>query len=75
MPEEPIQNIESDNCGSFHLYFYKNMFGAAMECELLDHKKLTKVLLNESFFTRYRQQRENNCLSVLINDIPIATIE
>ena len=49
MPEEPIQNIESDNWGSFHLYFYKKMFGAAMECELLDRKKLTKVLLNESF--------------------------
>lgn len=25
------------------------MFGAAMEYELLDRKKLTKVLLNESF--------------------------
>ena len=25
--EQPVQNLTSSNCGIFHLYFYKNLFG------------------------------------------------
>ena len=53
MLEDPIQNIESDNCGPFQLYFNKNMFGASMESETINHERLTKdkaeTLLNELF--------------------------
>ena len=42
MLEDLIQNIESDNCGPFQLFFYKNLFEAAADSEILSHKKLTK---------------------------------
>ena len=43
MLKDPIQNIESDNYGSFHLYFYKNMFCASTENERIKHERLTKI--------------------------------
>ena len=43
MLEDPIQNIESDNYSSFHLYFYKNMFCASTENERIKHERLTKI--------------------------------
>ena len=51
MHEDLIQNIESDNCGPFQLYFNKNIFGASMESDIINHERLTKntveTLLNE----------------------------
>ena len=42
MLEDPVQNIESDNCGPFHLYFLENLFGVGTESEIFELKKLTK---------------------------------
>ena len=51
MLEDLIQNTESDNCGSFQLYFFENLFGSSAESEIFQHKKLIKntveVLLKE----------------------------
>ena len=51
MLEDLIQNTESDNCGSFQLYFFENLFGSSAESEIFEHKKLIKntveVLLKE----------------------------
>ena len=49
-----IQNIESDHCGIFQLYFYENLFGPRENSKIIAFKNLTRdtiqILLNELFF-------------------------
>ena len=50
-----IQEITTDTCGEFQLYFYKNLFDPDHQSKILNHQKLTKNTLetriNEIFST------------------------
>ena len=58
--EDPFQNIESDYCGVFQLYFYIHLFGLSNDSKILHHENLSKntvqTLLNELFLS----DQENN---------------
>ena len=45
MLENSVQNLASLNCGSFQLYFYKNLFDADEKSNILNHKMLNKSTL------------------------------
>ena len=51
--ENDLQELTSQTCGIFQLYFYKNLFDPATESGILKHEKLTKktteTILNEIF--------------------------
>ena len=53
MLEDPIQKPTTMTCGSFQLYFYKNLFFPDENSKLHSYKKLTntalETLLNELF--------------------------
>lgn len=53
MLEDPIQNIELDNCSPFQLYFCEKRFGGNAESQTFEQKRLTKntieVFLDEIF--------------------------
>ena len=48
-----LQNLESDPCGLFQLYFYVNLFLPAKNSKILNNKNLAisaiQTLLNEIF--------------------------
>ena len=50
-----IQEITTDTCGEFQLYFYKNLFDPDHQTKILNHQKLSKNTLenriNEIFST------------------------
>lgn len=48
MLKDPIQNLESDNCGLLQMHFFENLFGANAESKMFEHKKLTKNTLGTS---------------------------
>ena len=62
MLEDPIQKLETDICGPFQLYFFENLFGAMEKSKILEHKKLTKkiieVLLNKMFTIESKQNEK-----------------
>ena len=43
MLQDPIQNVESENCGPFQLFFHEHLFGAAADSEILSLKKINKI--------------------------------
>ena len=51
--EDPVQNIASDYCGVFQLYFYVHLIGPNNDSKISDHETLSKntvkTLLNELF--------------------------
>ena len=51
--EHPIQELTTDTCSPFQIYFYENMFFPDNDSKIHKYKKLTKVaaqeLLNEIF--------------------------
>ena len=51
--EDPIQEITSDTCGAFQIYFYENLFFPNNDSKIHEYKKLTKEavqdLLNKIF--------------------------
>ena len=53
--ENAVQNLLSATCGSFQLYFYKNVFDQYERSKILNHQRLTKNTLqftiNEIFST------------------------
>lgn len=42
MLEDPIQNIEWDNCGTFQLQLFEKIFGGNAKSQTFKHKKLRK---------------------------------
>ena len=50
-----LQNLRSDTCGIFQLYFYKSLFDPLKKSRIITDEKLTKnkiiKLLNETFST------------------------
>ena len=48
MLKDPIQNLESDNCGLLQMHFFENLFGANAESKMFEHKKLAKNTLGTS---------------------------
>ena len=53
MVEDQIQDLESNTCGIFQLYFYENMFNPDQSSKIQNDTKLKKstveTLLNELF--------------------------
>ena len=53
MVDDCLQNLESDTCGLFQLYFYVNLFLPEKNSKILSNKNLTistiQTLLNEIF--------------------------
>ena len=53
MVDDCLQNLESDTCGLFQLYFYVNLFIPEKNSKILNNKNLTistiQTLLNEIF--------------------------
>ena len=53
MVDDQLQNIESDTCGLFQLYFYMNLFIPKESSKIVSNKTLNlktiKILLNEIF--------------------------
>ena len=52
--ENRVHDLLTTNCGSFQLYFYKNLFDPEEKSKILHHQKLTKntleTLINKIFF-------------------------
>ena len=52
--DDQLQNIETDTCGIFQLYFYVNLFTPLENILTVNDKKLSKStlkkLLNENFY-------------------------
>ena len=40
--DDKVQEIYSDTCGLFHLYFYKNLFDPDENSKILNDEHLTK---------------------------------
>ena len=57
--ENSVQNLISLNCGSFQLYFYKNLFDPDEKSNILNHKTLNKstlpISINEIFSTEVEE--------------------
>ena len=53
MVDDCLQDLESDTCGIFQLYFYTNLFLPKEDSEIVNNSKLTMktitTLLNELF--------------------------
>ena len=53
--ENAVQNLLSATCGSFQLYFYKNLFDPCERSKILNCQRLTKntlqITVNEIFST------------------------
>ena len=39
---DELQEINTDTCGKFQLYFYKNLFDPLKNSKIQEHEKLTK---------------------------------
>ena len=61
MVDDQLQNIKSDTCGLFQLYFYMNLFLPKESSQIVGNRTLTlrtiKNLLNE-IFSREISQNE-----------------
>ena len=53
--EKAVQKLLSATCGSFQLYFYKNLFDPYEKSKILNHQRLTKntlqITINEIYVT------------------------
>ena len=47
--EHLIHNIESDNCGPFHLYFYEKLFSENAESQIFEQKKHDQSAFEQYF--------------------------
>ena len=62
MMDDEVQELYSDTCSNFQLYFYKNLMDPDKKSKIIHDEKLTKktleVLLNKIFITN---EKENEC--------------
>ena len=67
--ENTVQSLASPNCGTFQLYFYKNLFDLDKRSKILNHKTLNKstlqTIINETFS---REVEENEYLIKNFNE-------
>ena len=53
--ENAVKNLKTAACGSFQLYFYKNLFDPDEKSKIINHKTLNKstlqTIINEIFST------------------------
>ena len=58
--QKAVQNLKTATCGSFQLYFCKNLFNPDEKSKIINHKMLNKstlqTIINEIFST----EREGN---------------
>ena len=73
---DQLQELTTDMCGIFQLYFYKNLFDPFRDSKIIDDKFLTKktlatvtTLLNEIFSTNKETNEEEMKLFVRDNDL------
>ena len=61
LTDDKIQEIYSDTCGLFQLYFYKNLFDPSENSKILNDEHLSKktveTLLNEMFSTDKNEKK------------------
>ena len=61
MVDDPLQDLKSDTCGIFQLYFYTNLFLPQEDSQIKNNSKLTiktiSTLLNEIFILDILQKR------------------
>ena len=61
--DDKVQELYSDTCGLFQLYFYKNLFDPDENGKILNDEHLTKktvkMLLNEIFSTNKNESEHN----------------
>ena len=52
--ENDLQELTSDTCGIFQLYFYKNFFDPSTKSKIINRKNINKktieTIINEIFF-------------------------
>ena len=57
--ENDLQELTSDTCGIFQLYFYKNLFDPSIKSKIINHKNLNKktieIIINEIFSTDIKE--------------------
>ena len=62
MVDDPLQDLESDTCGIFQLYFYTNLFLPQEGSKIINNSKLTmktiSTLLNEIFTLDINENEE-----------------
>ena len=62
MVDDRLQNIKTDTCGLFQLYFYVNLFLPKEKSQIIKNKKLNlqtiRSLLNEIFTINTIQNEE-----------------
>ena len=57
--EKAVENLKTATCGSFRLYFYKNLFDPNEKSKIINHKTLNKstlqTIINEIFSTKIEE--------------------
>ena len=60
--DDQLQELDSDTCGIFQLYFYTNLFAPLEESKIINDNKLSKTtiekLLNEIFSLNKRENEK-----------------
>ena len=60
--DDQLQELTTDTCGMFQLYFYKNLFDPVSDSKIIDEEFLTKktvvALFNEIFSTNKKTNEE-----------------
>ena len=62
MFNDQLQELTTDTCGIFQLYFYKNLFDIVRDSKIIDDEFLTKktvtTILNEIFSTNKEKNKK-----------------
>ena len=71
--DDQLQELTTDTCEIFQLYFYKNLFDPVRDSKIIDDEFLTQktvtTLLNEIFSTNKEKNEEEMKLFVRDNDL------
>ena len=71
--DDQLQELTTDTCGIFQLYFYKNLFDPVRDSKIIDDefliKKTVTKLLNETFSTNKETNEKEMKLFVRDNDL------
>ena len=70
--DDQLQELTTDTCGMFQLYFYKNLFDPVSDSKIIDDEFLTKktaTLLNEIFSTNEETNEEEMNLLAKDNNL------
>ena len=71
--DDQLQELTTDTCGIFQLYFYKNLFDPVRDSKMIDDefliKKTVTKLLNKTFSTNKETNENEMKLFVRDNDL------